>query len=321
MHVGVAVPQSWGEPAQSIAQLRSFVLAAEDGGLDSLWVQEQLIGVDASFEPLGTLAYVAALTSRVRLASAGFVAPLRPALGLAKALATVDQFSLGRLDAGFVLGEMPAAFDAGNVDWSSRGRRLEDTIAVLRSLWADPTTNHDSPFGRYRDVVITPKPVQPGGPPIWIGAKGGAAIDRVARLADGWIGAGGSSLEQWRESLRELRERCEVRSRTGLRIGKKLYLWIDDRSDRAFEGLSAWFRAHWSRTEGEELARTVGVWGSPERICDVVAELAAEGADTVVLNPVGDERRQLDLICERVLPQLNPSGDGDRGRREASDRT
>lgn len=314
MHVGVAVPQSWSVPAQSIDELRRFVRAAEEGGLDSLWVQEQLIGVDPSFEPLSTLAYAAALTSRVRLASAGLVAPLRPALGLAKALATVDQFSLGRLDVGFVLGEMPAAYAAGDVDWSGRGRRLEDTIAVLRSLWTDPSTDHDSPFGRYHNVVITPKPVQQGGPPIWIGAKTGPALDRVARLADGWIGAGGSSLAQWRMSLQELRERCEARSRTGLRIGKKLYLWIDDRSDRAFDGLSAWFRTHWSSTDGEALARAVGIWGSPTRIRDAVAELAAEGADTVVLNPVGDERRHLDLICERVLPELRSDEYDDRGR-------
>jgi alkanesulfonate monooxygenase SsuD/methylene tetrahydromethanopterin reductase-like flavin-dependent oxidoreductase (luciferase family) len=304
VHIGMAVPQSWDVPAKSLGELKEFIRAAEDGGIDSLWVQEQLIGRDPSFEPLSTLAFVAAITHRVRLAAAGFVAPLRPALGLAKALASIDQFSLGRLEAGFVLGEMPSAYAAGNVDWATRAHRFEDAITVIRSLWRDPVTNHASAFGVYQDVAITPKPVQPNGPPVWIGAKAGTALDRVARLADGWMGAGGSSIADWRNSLESLREACQKHGRPALRVGKKVYLWIDDDSDLALDRLGHWFTTHWGAADGRDMARRLGVWGSAERVADVLAEIVEIGADTIVLNPVGDERRQLEIICDSIIPQF-----------------
>lgn len=304
MDVGIAVPQSWGSPVESMASLRGFVRRAEDAGLHSLWVQEQLLGRDPSFEPLSTLAYVAALTDRIRLAAAGFVAPLRPALGLAKALATVDQFSLGRLDVGLVIGEMPEAYAAGNVDWSTRAARFEDSVTVLRKLWSTGPVTHSSEFGSYRDAVITPAPVQPGGPPIWIGAKRRAALDRVARLADGWIGAGGSGHEEWLDSLKILRQRCYHHGRTDLRIGKKVYLWLDDDERRALDSLAHWFSVHWLADDGEALARRVGVWGSASQVADRLGVLVEAGADILVLNPVGDESRQLDVIAEQLLPQL-----------------
>lgn len=304
MHVGVAVPQSWDRPERSLQDLRRFVTTAEAGGLDGLWVQEQLLGADPSFEPLATLAYVAGITSRIRLAAAGFVAPLRPALGLAKALATLDQLSLGRLDVGLVLGEMRAAFDAVRVPWRERSARLEDTVQVLRALWSGGPVTHRSPFGDYRAARLTPAPVQPGGPPVWIGAKAGAALDRVARLADGWIGAGGASITEWQRSLEELRERCAVHGRSDLRIGKKVYLWLDEDQERAESRLAAWFAVHWSVADGGELARRVGVAGSPRRAAELLAGLVSAGADTIVLNPVGDELRQLELITGELLPEL-----------------
>lgn len=304
MHIGIAVPQSWDSPKRSLTDLMAFITEADDEGIDSLWVQEQLIGRDPSFEPLSTLAFVSGITSRVRLGAAGFVLPLRSTLGLAKALATVDQFSLGRLEAGFVLGEMQSAFAAGHVEWTDRARRFEDALKVMRSLWREPVTHHVSEFGSYDGVVITPKPVQPGGPPIWIGAKSDAALDRVARLADGWMGAGGVSVSEWKQSRNMLSEACSRYGRTALRIGKKLYIWIDDDAENALARLGHWFATHWGVTDGIAMARELGVWGPAPRVAATLAELGDLGADTIVLNPVGDERRQLDIICASILPQL-----------------
>lgn len=303
-HIGIAIPQSWSDPPSSIADLRSFICDAESGGLDSLWVQEQLIGKDPSFEPLATLAFAAALTHRIRLGSAGFVTPIRSILGFAKALATVDQLSLGRLEAGLVLGEMRSAFSAANVEWESRGRRFDDALDVIRSLWRNEFTNHSSPYGTYVDVTMTPKPVQHGGPPIWIGAKARPALERAARHADGWMGAGGASVAEWRQSLAVLGDMCTKVGRSHIRIGKKVYLWIDNDADIALDRLGRWFAAHWGVSDGVALARSVGVWGPPQRVAEALTALIEQGADTIVLNPVGDERSQLYAICDAVLPLI-----------------
>jgi alkanesulfonate monooxygenase SsuD/methylene tetrahydromethanopterin reductase-like flavin-dependent oxidoreductase (luciferase family) len=302
--LGIAITQDWDEPAKSIKRLERFIRASEDHGFHSLWVQEQLIGHDPSYEPLATLAFAAGLTSRIRLAAAGFVAPLRPTLGLAKALATVDQMSLGRLDVGLVLGEMRSAYEAGDVRWETRAARLEDAIVLLRKLWSGPT-DHKSEFGVYRGTVITPLPVQPGGPPIWIGAKRGRALERVARSADGWVGAGGMSLSDWRIAFSELRALCEQYGRPTPPAAKKLYLWLDRDESVAFDKLASWFTKHWNAgVHGGDMARSLGVWGDPRRCVDVVAEMAAAGAGLAIMNPVGDTERQLALIAEHVMPAV-----------------
>lgn len=308
MKVGVAIPQRWGDPAASMRELNGFLTDADTAGFDGLWVQEQLLGSDPSFEPISILNYAAACTTRVRLGTAGVVTPLRSPLAVAKAFATLDQLSLGRVDAGLVLGEMREAYAASGRRWSDRGPRFEDAVRVITALWRQDSVTHVSPYGELHDARITPPPVQPGGPPLWLGGHSPAALDRIARLADGWIGAGGISVERWVRSSRTLDQIVVGSRRPALQRSKKLYVWLGDDDARAFDALSRWFAAHWHVADGDELAREVGVWGSDERVLDIVATLSQNGATSVILNPVGDERAQLTRIAENLLPALHALG-------------
>jgi probable F420-dependent oxidoreductase len=139
-----------------------------------------------TYEPVDTLAFVAACTTDIKLGTSVLTAPLHTPTMLARRLATLDQFSHGRLVVGLGQGWIRQEFVAANVPFQQRGARLEDFVSALRAAWApDPVCYN----GRYYQIPfshLAPKPHQIGGPPILVGATSAAAIDRAARIADGF---------------------------------------------------------------------------------------------------------------------------------------
>lgn len=156
-------------------------------------------------EPLTALAAIAGATQRIRLATGVLIAPLRPALLLAKTLASLDVLSGGRVDLGVGLGWQPEEFAAAGVDFAGRGARLDDTLRACRVLWRDAPASFASESVRFRDLWCLPRPLQPGGIPIWFG---GAATQRtaarIAELGVGWMPlAAGDALARGIARLRE----------------------------------------------------------------------------------------------------------------------
>ncbi len=139
-------------------------------------------------EPLTTLAAMAAVTERVRLATGILIAPLRPALLLAKTAATLDVLSRGRLDLGVGVGWQPEEFEGAGVPFASRARRMDDTLRACRALWRDAPASFESETVRFAELRCLPHPVQPGGPPIWFGvAATPRNARRIAELGAGWM--------------------------------------------------------------------------------------------------------------------------------------
>ncbi len=144
-------------------------------------------------EPLTTLAAMASATRSVRLATGVLVAPLRPALLLAKTLATLDVLCEGRLDLGVGIGWQREEFEGAGVPYADRAERLDDTLRACRALWTHAPASFDSPTVRFTGLWCLPRPVQPGGIPIWFGgALRASNVRRIAELGAGWmpIGAG-----------------------------------------------------------------------------------------------------------------------------------
>jgi probable F420-dependent oxidoreductase len=156
-------------------------------------------------EPLTTLAAIAGATRRIRLATGVLVAPLRPALLLAKTVASLDALSGGRVDLGVGLGWQLEEFEAAGVPFADRGARLDDTLRACRVLWRDAPASFASETVRFRDLWCLPRPVQPGGIPIWLG---GAAtrrnVARIVELGSGWMPLG--SDEERAHGIARLRE-------------------------------------------------------------------------------------------------------------------
>ena len=208
MRIGLGLPVSgtWATPGT----LRHVASRADELGFDSLWAFQRLLHpVDQDWgsayhsvqDPLTSLAYAAAVTSRIRLGVAVLMAPYYAPIVLAKALTTVDVLSGGRLDVGIGLGWSAQEFAAVGVPMERRGARAEEFVACLKAIWTQPEVEF---HGEFYDVPLSrvePKPVQSPYPPLLMGGGAEAALKRIGRIADGWISSSRTDLTTIGESI------------------------------------------------------------------------------------------------------------------------
>ncbi|MFZ0668341.1 MAG: TIGR03619 family F420-dependent LLM class oxidoreductase [Acidimicrobiales bacterium] len=157
-------------------------------------------------EPMTVLAAVSSVTSSVRLATGVLQAALRRPVVLAKAAATLDVLSEGRFEMGVGVGWQSAEYEAAGLDFQKRGRLLDQTLEVCRELWSSGPASFDSEELSFSNIHCRPRPLQPGGVPIWVsGTMNRAVIRRVVRFGSGWIPWGAARYEI-AESVDILRE-------------------------------------------------------------------------------------------------------------------
>lgn len=205
MQLGFVIPLV-GPAVSDAPALSAFVRGLEDLGYDTLWVGDRLVTpVDLgngyldrgpqmarSFDPMLLLTVAAAATDRVRLNTSTLSTFYYEPPHLARQLTTLDVLSGGRLGVGVGVGWMKQEYDiARGADWSRHGKMLDDTLAFLRAWWTTSPVSWDSEFFTMPPVHADLRPVQAGGPPIWIGGASEAAMRRVGRSGIGWLGVEG----------------------------------------------------------------------------------------------------------------------------------
>ena len=169
---------------------------AEEAGIDSVWVHDHVfnvahvfdrIGGKPYYEPLTLLTYVAARTRRVRLGTSVLVLPYHNPVRLAKAAATLDVLSGGRLIMGAGVGLIEKEIRAmGRSPYAERGPFTDEAIAVMRALWSQDEPKFDGKYSRFEGMKFSPTPLQKPTIPIVVGGVSRPAIRRAARLGDGW---------------------------------------------------------------------------------------------------------------------------------------
>jgi probable F420-dependent oxidoreductase len=194
MQLGIHLPHIGRKAGPD--SIRRAAVQAEELGFDDVWVSEHIIvPKDEAYpptpnfwDPVLTLTWAAAVTSRVRLGTSVLVLPLRHPLPLAKELATLQNLSGGRLILGAGVGWLEAEFDALGVPFKERGRRMDEGIAMMRAVWSDDPVTFESKWiaAKIDRMVAQPQPIHPI--PIWIGGSSDAAIGRALRH-DGWHGS------------------------------------------------------------------------------------------------------------------------------------
>lgn len=163
--------------------------AYADPGVGGTAGGRQPTGPDGPWlEPLTVLTYLAARTERIRLGTNILLAALRPAAVLAKTVATLDVLSGGRVDLGVGVGWQREEYDVAGVDFDRRGAILDQTLEVCTRLWRENEVSYASPELTFDRIHQMPKPLQPGGVPIWVsGTVNRAVARRLARFGKYWI--------------------------------------------------------------------------------------------------------------------------------------
>ncbi|HTQ24836.1 MAG TPA: LLM class F420-dependent oxidoreductase [Candidatus Binataceae bacterium] len=193
--------------------LAHLAKTAEERGFESIWTVEHVViphdyktpypyarsgklpgGEDVAIQdPLLPLAYAAAITSRIRLATGILILPQRHPLYVAKETATLDVLSRGRVILGIGSGWLKEEFDALGLDFHQRGARTDEAIAAMRELWRENTASFHGKHFHFHELKSFPKPVQSGGVPIHVGGHSPAAARRAGRMGDGFFPALGEA--------------------------------------------------------------------------------------------------------------------------------
>ena len=190
----------YAEPWEATAgrdELEAIARAADDAGFDYIAVCDHVaIPADRAeamsttwYDTVATLGWLAGVTSRTRLLSHVYVPAYRHPLATAKAFATLDELSGGRVVLGVGAGHVEAEFDLLGVPFAERGRLTDEALDGIRAAWSDEFGWGDGDFGQ------RPRPRQPGGPPIWVGGSSPAALRRAGQRGDGWLPQGTTKAE------------------------------------------------------------------------------------------------------------------------------
>jgi probable F420-dependent oxidoreductase len=213
MKIGVVFPQT--EIGVDPGGIRRYVTEVESAGFHHLAIYDHVLGASPRPELTGpyTLAhqfhevlvlygYIAAITSRIELATEILVLPQRQTALVAKQAAQIDLLSSGRLRLGVGVGWNWVEYEALGMEFRGRGLRLEEQIALMRKLWSDPEVTFKGRYHAVDAAGLNPEPSRMI--PVWIGATADVGLKRAARLADGWQSELGLGPEL-EENLRRLR--------------------------------------------------------------------------------------------------------------------
>jgi probable F420-dependent oxidoreductase len=302
VRVGVSlVPDPLDPLGMDLTCLPGLARRAEALGFDRVAVSDHLLFHVPTPEPLVCLAAMAEATTRVRLATAVLLLPLRHPLQVAQAVASVDQLSAGRVELGVgVGGEWPADYHALGVDPRRRGRRADEALAILRALWAGGPVDAPGPEFPLAGVLLPLLPKQRPGPPIVVGGRSEAALRRAARFGERWDGI---FLSPPQFAARRARLE-ELASAEGRVVSSGLVAWAAVGEPAAARQalaarLQAFYRLPFERFERSSL------FGPPEALAEQLAAFVEAGATDLTLIVPASDPRHLEALAP-VVEALDP---------------
>jgi alkanesulfonate monooxygenase SsuD/methylene tetrahydromethanopterin reductase-like flavin-dependent oxidoreductase (luciferase family) len=309
MDLGIHLPlMQFGGEGLSFGRLEQAVSAARDCGFAAVSANDHFIYSTPWLDGPTALASVIERSGDMTLATTLSLAVLRGPVPLAKTLAALDLLSEGRLIAALGPGSSKRDYDALSVPFDERWKRFDEVIAVLRALLEGRPGPEGARYYRLpSDVDLAPAPRHGRGIPLWIGSWGSkAGLRRVARAGDGWLA---SAYNTTPDRFAEARER----------LAEELYA-----SGRDAEGFPTALATMWTwvaedRTEGDRVLgdvlapllnrdpdelRSQLCIGPAEHCAALLSRYAEAGCQRVYLWPLGDERRQIELVANEVTPRI-----------------
>ncbi len=295
--LGVSLPHRSPDPLP-MSVVREVAVRAERLGFADLWVTENTLDHVFCFDPIVVLTWAAAVTSRIRLGASVVVLPVHNPIHVAHQWASLDYASNGRAILGLGLGRDHHYAQFG-VSLDRRVRRFGEGVELIRALWSEQRVDYRGAIFALEGGGMMPKPVQQPGLPIWMGVGHPDAVRRAARIADGWMGSGGSSIAAFAQSVPILRAALEKAGRdpATFPISKRVFMAVDERPEVARAELNRWFTTVYRNPEGTDAS---GIHGTPEEVRERLEELVAMGANHILLNPVSRHAEQVEALAAIV---------------------
>jgi probable F420-dependent oxidoreductase len=334
MRIGLALPHYEGSfpggAPLSWRNLADAAVRAERLGFDSVWVSDHFFldlsryggepgSLEGSVEPFTALAAIAAVTERVRMGTLVACAPFRHPAHLAKMATTIDLVSEGRFDLGLGAGWYEQEFASFGFEYGTVGSRfayLEEAVEVVSALFGEGPVDHDGARFHLSGAFNRPRPAQAGGPPIWIGGKGGdRQLRLVARRAAGWNTVWRWTPADFAGRVARLHELCEAEGRdpSSVRASVGTYALVgEDRADleRRFGRFQAAMPGHALDGTDVEGFGSGAVVGTPEQVLETLAAFAQAGAEEFIAGAgplpfnVADWS-DVELFAESVIPRAH----------------
>lgn len=308
MDIGVLLPtgKAQWEPGDDPRGVMAFALRAERIGFSSLFVNDSLIS--PRIEALTMLAALAPATERVTLGTGALLPFMRRPVQAAQSLASIDLLSGGRLavavGAGFPGRFGQPMYTLSELPWERRFRRLDETVALWRALWAGATSFHGE-LVRFEELPPATPPFRPEGPPIWLGGATPAALARTAKLYDGWLPYPPDPAD-YRSGLTAIRETASREGRSADAVTPALFVTVRVDSDEAAgrAQLDLYARANYGMPLADVQTIQAVVTGTAEQVVEGLGAYLAAGARHLVLRlgAIGltAQEEQLDRIATLI---------------------
>jgi probable F420-dependent oxidoreductase len=294
--------------ADHLAQVR----AVRKAGFDAVWVgQHYLTGPDQFFQTTPLLARLAAEAGEMAIGTNLLLLPLHNPIDVAEQYATMDVIADGRLILGVGLGYRQEEYDAFGVERSTRARRFEEGLELLKRLWTEDRVTFEGRFWRVKDASIRPRPLQHPRPPIWIGAAADPAVRRAARLGDAWISTSVTTFSAIVEQVALYRRaRAEAGLPPAAEYAKCVELYVAEDARRAFDEsvpyMAAKYRSYYAWGMGQNVP---GETGEALALADLARDRFVVGAPEDVIRECVRHRDELGvthLIARFNFPGMAP---------------
>ena len=309
MEFGVHLPLiSIAGEQRSLDDLLAFTEAARDLGYTHLCANDHLVFSRPWLDGPTALAAVLAHSGQMTLATTVTVPVLRGPAATAKILAAIDLLSGGRLVVGLGPGSSARDYELIGVPFEERWKRLDEAVQTLRAYWRADDVAFEGAFYSTAGFTLSPTPAQRPGPPIWIGSWGSVAgLKRVARLADGWLASGyNTTPELFAQAWSDVQAEVAARGRDVARFPNgiaTMWCYVTENRARA-DAVLAGVLAPMLNRPVEQLRAILPI-GSAEECAEKLLAYERAGAQRVFLWPLADERAQLEVFHERVMPLLD----------------
>ena len=258
--VAVAPDFSASDPYAGIQRRLNLL---EELGFEYVTVAHHRFTPGYASQPLMQIATMISRSSTIKFAQGIYIVTLQHPLDVAEQIATLDQLSNGRIILGAGVGYRDYEFDAVQIPFETRYTRMTETLQICRKAWSEEKVSWDGKVFQFKDVELVPKPVQPGGPPIWIGGSQPSAVRRAARYADGYLGGLMESLDALEPMISEYRAASVQTGRPPTVVLMRMGAIASTRKEIEetwLPGALAMYAGYWKSTGGH--------WADPARIGD-----------------------------------------------------